>query len=180
MKGLGAAFIQQSGVVAYASRALTPAEQRYAQIEKEMLAVVFDCEKFHKLLYGKSDVTIEPDHKPVETIMRKLISLALMCIQKMILKFQPYQFHPVYVKGKYLGFADYLSRLPLPESCQSMDDEMMVFKADTLTSNKHEVIAEATKEDDQLQMLKKVISDGWTDRRADATLEVLQFWDFRD
>lgn len=61
-----------------------------------------------------------------------------------------------------------------------MDDGMMVFKADTLTSNKHEVIAEATKEDDQLQMLKKVISDGWTDRRADATLEVLQFWDFRD
>lgn len=90
MKGLGAAFIQQSGVVAYASRALTPAEQRYAQIEKEMLAVVFDCEKFHKLLYGKSDVTIESDHKPVETIMRKPISLALMCIQKMILKFQPY------------------------------------------------------------------------------------------
>lgn len=57
-----------------------------------------------------------------------------------------------------------------------MDDEMMVFKADTLTSNKHEVIAEATKRDDQLQMLK-VISDGWPDRKAD---EVLQFWDFRD
>lgn len=56
----------------------------------------------------------------------------------------------------------------------------MVFKADTWTSNKHEVIAEATKRDDQLQMLKKVISDGWPDRRADAPLEVIQFWDFRD
>lgn len=56
----------------------------------------------------------------------------------------------------------------------------MVFKADTLTSNTNEVNAEATKRDDQLQMLKKVISDEWSDRRADASLEVLQFWDFRD
>ena len=43
MKGLGAAVIQENGIVAYASRALTPTEQRYAQIEKEMLAVVFGC-----------------------------------------------------------------------------------------------------------------------------------------
>ena len=75
MKGLGAAVIQKNGVDAYASRALTPAEQRYVQIEKEILAVVFGCEKFHKLLYGKRDVTIESDHKPLETIMRKPISL---------------------------------------------------------------------------------------------------------
>ena len=180
MKGLGAAVIQKNGVVAYASRALTPAEQRYAQIEKEMLAVVFGCEKFHKLLYGKRDVTIESDHKPLETIMRKPISSALMRIQKMILKLQPYEFRLVYVKGKDLGLADCLSRLPLPETCQSMDDELMVFKADTLTSSKHDVISDATKRDDQLQILKKVISDGWPDRRADAPLKVLPFWDFRD
>lgn len=168
MKGLGSAVIQQSGVVAYASRALTPAEQRYARIEKEILAVVFGCEKFHKLLYGKSDVTIESDNKPLESIMPKRISSAPMRIQKMILKLQPYEFHLVDVKGKNLGLADCLSRLPLPNTCQSIDDEMMVFKADTLTSNKHEVNAEATKRDDQLQMLKKVISDEWPDRRADA------------
>lgn len=180
MKGLGSAVIQQSGVVAYASRALIPAEQRDARIEKAMLVVVFGCEKFHKLLYGKSDVTIESDNKPLESIMRKRISSAPMRIQKMILKLQPYEFHLVYVKGKNLGLADCLSRLPLPETCQSIDDEMMVFKADTLTSNKNEVNAEATKRDDQLQMLKKVISDEWPDRRADASLEVLQFWDFRD
>lgn len=107
--------------------------------------------------------------------MRKPISSASMRIQKMMLKLQPYEFRLVYVKGKDLGLTDCLSRLPQPETCQSMDDEMMVFKTDTLTSNKHEVIAEATQRDDQLQMLKKVISDRWPDRRADAPLEVLQF-----
>ena len=58
----------------------------------------------------------------------------------------------MYVKGKDLGLADCLSRLSLPETCQSMDDELMVFKADTLTSSKHDVVAEATKRDDQLQI----------------------------
>jgi len=52
MRGLGASVIQADGVVAYSSRALSPAEQKYAQIEKEMSAVVYGCEKFHKLLYG--------------------------------------------------------------------------------------------------------------------------------
>jgi hypothetical protein len=61
-----------------------------------------------------------------------------------------------------------------------MNDEMKVSKSETLTSIKHDLIADATKRDDQLQMLKRVISDGWPTRRADAPLEILQFWDFRD
>ena len=39
--GLGVALMQNGQPVAYASRALTPPETRYAQIEKELLATVF-------------------------------------------------------------------------------------------------------------------------------------------
>ena len=70
-KGMGVAAIQNNGVIAYASRALTPTEQKYAQIEKEMLSVVFACQRFHKLIYGKEDVTIENDHRPLETLLKK-------------------------------------------------------------------------------------------------------------
>ena len=44
--GLGVALMQKGQPVAFASRALTPTEMRYAQIQKELLAIVFGCEHF--------------------------------------------------------------------------------------------------------------------------------------
>ena len=63
--GLGAALLQKGQPVAYASRALTPAETRYAQIEKELLSIVFACDRFHTYVYGRKEVNIETDHKPL-------------------------------------------------------------------------------------------------------------------
>ena len=50
--GLGACLLQRGKPIAYASRSLSPAECNYAQIEKELLAVVFACNKFHQYVYG--------------------------------------------------------------------------------------------------------------------------------
>jgi hypothetical protein len=52
--GLGAVCLPEGQPVAYASRALSPTQQRYAQIEKELLAIVFACEKFHQYIFGKT------------------------------------------------------------------------------------------------------------------------------
>ena len=56
--------------VAYASRTLTSAETRYAQIEKELLAVIFACDHVDAYIYGRSRVNIETDHKPLESIVQ--------------------------------------------------------------------------------------------------------------
>ena len=53
-KGLGATLMQDNKPVAFASRALTDTKSRYAKIERELLAVVYGCEKFHTYLYGCS------------------------------------------------------------------------------------------------------------------------------
>ena len=47
IKGFGASLFQNNKPIAFASKALTLAETRYANIERELLALVYDCEKFH-------------------------------------------------------------------------------------------------------------------------------------
>ena len=71
--GLGAACLQDGKPVAYASRALSTTQKKYAHIEKEMLAVVFACNKFHDYIYGRQ-VTIETDHKALETLFKRCLS----------------------------------------------------------------------------------------------------------
>ena len=79
-RGLGAALLQKGSPVDFASRAMTETESRYAQIEKELLSVVFALDKFEQYAHGRP-VTVESDHKPVETIAKK----PLRCAPKRLL-----------------------------------------------------------------------------------------------
>ena len=67
--GLDADLMREGRPLAYASRALTDPETRYATIEKEMLAIVFALEKWHQYVYGRH-VVIKTDHKPLESIAK--------------------------------------------------------------------------------------------------------------
>ncbi len=70
--GLGAILsnIDANGVVrnvAYASRSLTDTEQHYSQTEREALALVWGCERFHMYLIG-TKFTLFTDHKALEIL----------------------------------------------------------------------------------------------------------------
>lgn len=45
--GLKCCLLQDNRLVAFSSGTLSEAEQRYAQIEKEILSIVYACKKFH-------------------------------------------------------------------------------------------------------------------------------------
>ena len=71
--GLGTALLQEGRPVAFSSRLMSETEQNYAQIGKELLAKVFACEKFDQYIFGRSDVIVQPDQRPLETIFKKPI-----------------------------------------------------------------------------------------------------------
>lgn len=60
-KALGACLLQENQPIAYATKALSPAQQNYPQIEKEAIAIKFACGKFHEYVYGK-DLEVESYH----------------------------------------------------------------------------------------------------------------------
>ena len=106
-KGLGAVLSQDEKPLAYASRALTPTQQRYAQIEKETLAIVYGVQKFHRYIYGKT-TDVETDHKPLQYILNKPLHEAPLRLQKMMLILQWYDLKVKYVPGSELSVEIYV------------------------------------------------------------------------
>ena len=94
--------------VAYASCSLSSSEINYAQIEKELLAIVFACAKFHHYIYG-FQTRVHSDHKPLEIIFKKSLHQASPTLQRMLLRLQKYDLDIKYVRGKHLHVADTLS-----------------------------------------------------------------------
>ena len=54
--GIGSALMQKDGPIDYASRSLSSVEQRYAQIEKGMLAVVFGLKRLGTTHMGEKSL----------------------------------------------------------------------------------------------------------------------------
>ena len=107
--GLGAVLLQNGRPIAFASKSLSDCERRYANIEREMLAVVFGYERFHTYVCGKH-FTIESDHKPLEIIHLKNLAAVPQRLQRMLLRIQPYDIVIKYKPGKEVPLADSMLR----------------------------------------------------------------------
>lgn len=178
--GLGAALLQNGRPLDFRSRTLTPTEQRYAQIEKEMLAVVFALEKFNDYTFGQK-TTIYSDHQPLVSIVQKPLHMVPRRLQRMMIRLQKYDYEIQYMPGKEMVLADTLSRAPLPESDGAIEFENISAVHDVITSKKLlEAIKQATKEDTSLQSLKEVITNGWPKEKFMVPEDVKQYFSLRD
>ena len=116
--GLGAVLLQKHSTdwkpIAFASRALTETETRYAQIEKEALALTWSCEKFTNYILGKP-VQLETYHKPLVPLLgQKSLNSLPPCILHFRLRLLRFQYAVHHSPGKSLYLADTLSRAPIP------------------------------------------------------------------
>ncbi|KAL9976432.1 hypothetical protein ACROYT_G013732 [Oculina patagonica] len=181
--GLGATLMQNGQPVAYASRALTPAETRYAQIEKELLAIVFACDRFDAYVYGRDLVNVETDHKLLEPIFIKPLAAAPKRLQRMLLRLQKYNLQVKYKKGKEMLLADTLSRAYLPEvnatefSRELEDIDHRVWLP--VTGDRWQQMKNAAADDPVQKKLRDIIRSGWPENRAQAPECVRPYFDVR-
>ena len=120
-KGLGAMLTQEGKPISFASRTLTDTEEKYHPMELECLAVIFACSKFDQYIYGKADLQIFSDHRPLESIFKKEMEKSPLQLQKMLLSLQRYGFNLEYRPGKEQVVADMLSRAPVKEANPTAD-----------------------------------------------------------
>ena len=172
--GLGAAMLQEGKPVYYVSRALTQAEKNYAQIEKELLAIVFACERLDHYLYARR-IKVESDHKPLVPISRRPIANAPKRLQRMFTRLARYDLDIQYKKGEQMYVADTLSRayLETPEDTASWQTEtcMNLEEVDLeedfpLETDKLKRVRQATGQDAELQSVTMMLQHGWPEKKA--------------
>jgi hypothetical protein len=189
--GLGAALLQDGKIIEYASRALSQAETQYAQIEKELLSIVYALNRFDTYCYGRH-VIVETDHKPLLAIYKKPLAAAPKRLQRMWLRLQRYDFELVCRKSSEMHIADTLSRAYPSVSTQStaFPEELAVLStvdADQLSELKMiastgtiDIINKSASDDYEYAGLIDQVVRGWPDNSRDVATYLRPFYTFAD
>ncbi|KAH1028124.1 hypothetical protein HUJ05_001516 [Dendroctonus ponderosae] len=151
--GMGAVLLQEGKACAYASRALTETQRRYAQIEKELLSVWFGVTHYSQYVLFARRFVVETDHKPLINIIKKPINTCPARLQRMLVQLRKYDFELVFKPGKQLVVADTLSRAYESDNF----DENLDFEAEAQVCLIEENL-NAT-EEKRLQIVKETKSD---------------------
>ena len=88
--------------MAYASRSMTETERRYAQIDKEALAITWALEHWAEFLIGMK-FNVETDHKPlIPSFSSKLIGKLPVRIQRFRMRLVRFDCTIAHVPGKLM------------------------------------------------------------------------------
>ena len=103
---------------------MSDTEHRYAQIEKEALAITWACEKFSPYILGKG-ITIETDHKPLVPLLgNKYLDSFPPRVLQFRLRLSRFEYQITHVPGKQLYTVDTLSRAPVsPSESSNLQEE---------------------------------------------------------
>lgn len=182
-EGLGCVLLQNGYPVSYASRTLSKTEKRYAQIEKELLAICFAFEKFHYLVYGHQ-VTVQSDHKPLGPIFSKDLDKISNRLQRMRLRLLKYDIKIVYLPGKDMLIADLLSRSYIKNPVED-DPEMqyvihMLYQNVNMSVEKKELFKTSIDKDPILSQVKLYANTEWPDKCKNLSLDLKHYIALKD
>eukprot|EP00117_Sycon_ciliatum_P016490 scpid42895/ scgid2937/ Retrovirus-related Pol polyprotein from transposon gypsy; Reverse transcriptase; Endonuclease len=152
--------------VAFASRKLSATEQRYSQIDKEALGIVWRVKKFHNYVYGRH-FELLTDHQPLVSIFSPSKGLPVMTaarLQRYAMFLAGHQYTILYRRTQDHCNADGLSRLPVGAPTRDAgDDAVEVFYTsltDPLPVTARQ-IRDSTRRDPLLSEVLRYVETGW-------------------
>ncbi|UYV84166.1 K02A2.6-like [Cordylochernes scorpioides] len=180
--GIGTVLMQGGQAIEYASFSLNATQRKYAQIEKELLAIVFGCERFQYYIWG-NDVIVETDHKPLLSIVKKPLEKLSPRLQRMVLRLMRFQISLKFTPGKNMFVADHLSRDPLKDEVDTSYLEGQTESVHMLLVTTDEKIKRLQKEthgDHTLIQLIEYAKNGWPKYKTMVCDEAKPYWQFQD
>ncbi|UYV70481.1 K02A2.6-like, partial [Cordylochernes scorpioides] len=180
--GIGTVLMQGGHAIEYASFSLNATQRKYAQIEKELLAIVFGCERFQYYIWG-NDVIVETDHKPLLSIVKKPLEKLSPRLQRMVLRLMRFQISLKFTPGKNMFVADHLSRDPLKDEVDTSYLEGQTESVHMLLVTTDEKIKRLQKEthgDHTLIQLIEYAKNGWPKYKTKVCDEAKPYWQFQD
>ncbi|KAK1610421.1 hypothetical protein QYE76_034094 [Lolium multiflorum] len=149
---LGQRVDKKLNVIHYASKTLDAAQRNYATTEKELLAVVFACDKFRSYIVD-SKVTIHTDHAAIRYLMTKKDAKPRLI--RWVLLLQEFDLHIIDRKGADNPIADNLSRLeniaydPVPVNDSFPNEQLAVikFRSTMVSKNKGKELPDEDNQD---------------------------------
>ena len=163
--------------IAYASRALTPTERNYSATEREALAAIWACERWHYYLYGRR-FTIRTDHQSLTQLLSaKGAGRRPMRLMRWADRLLQYDFHVEHLPGRSNNVADMLSRHTTEREEKSEDDMgdtaqlATIFGNSTLATITSKELEAATKNDKTLQLVRNSMSNRWPTEKIDELIK---------
>ena len=176
--------------VAYASRSMSETERRYAQIEKEALAITWALEHWADFLIGMK-FNVQTDHKPlIPLFSTKLIDELPVRIQRFRMRLMRFDFTIQHVPGKLLYTADSLSRSPQeadahePKLWNDLHDEVECYVNAVLVTlpasdQRLDEIHSELKNDATLKLVLQYVQHGWPEHKRKLCGPLGKYWSER-
>ncbi len=169
--------------VAFASRALTPAEQKYSVGEREALACLWACERWHVYLYGRP-FTIRTDHQALTALLATQGSgHRPMRLLRWADRLNQYNFNLEFMPGRANTVADLLSRAVsvtketggVAADTESDEDWVHILHGPLSSVVTLAELQQASAADEALTTLRTYVQDGWPAKVDDRLLPYYRF-----
>ena len=171
--------------IAFASKSLSEAEQRYSNIERELLGVVWAIQHFNHYTFANK-INIISDHKPLQPLFSgKSLTSCSPRTARLLLKVIDRDVRFFYQQGPSMHLSDPLSRLSSHNTQDGNKEEVQGLKVNIcdITSVKNVTLdqfKEHTASDEDFKLLKMYVMHGWPSAQQDCVEQLRSYFTFKE